>query len=335
MKKNKCQAVFEGKSPTKLAADSRGLFVYDRGQGKIFHVTMGTWEVHHVMGTGIEGYSPEGLPPLSTNLRCVISMTIGHDGELNFLYHHDPVIRGLCLPPLPSPDVLPVGTSSATHMPLLCDGRDDEQDAQLPNADLQPTFGARWLPFSTQPAPMCVSDALAKEKNSVIFKAKMKFPTHGLGICLVTETSGPSDKKPVDCHILSPPEWDAKTHVATLSKMRAKEQLDNQPFKKLWKRAIDTFRNLVSSRDKTEETSVTKPFYLRDANSFEVMVERSYDADADCSTWKVVNVKINGKNRAGSLDSFTVGVDVAVRICMFVATEGGCLEFLDEPRLIY
>ena len=229
------------------------------------------------------------------------------------------------MPPLASPAVLPVGTSCATLLPLLCDGRDDEQDAQLRTAQLQPTFGARWLPFS-------------QDKNRFTFKAKMKSPTHGLGICLVTETSGPSDKKPVDCHILSPPEWGGKTHVATLSTLRAKEELDNQPFKKLWKKAIDTFRNVVSSRGTAvtaEETSVTKPFYLRDANSFEVIVERSYDADADCSTWKVVKVKINGKDRAVSLDPFTVGVDVAVRVCMFVATEGGCLEFLDEPKLIY
>ena len=100
----------------------------------------------------------------------------------------------------------------------------------------------------------------------------------------------------------------------------AKEQLDNQPFKKLWKKAIDTFRNLVSSSG-----TATKPFYLRDDNSFDVIVERAYDADADCSTWKVMKVKINGKERAGSLDSLTVGVDMAVRICMFVATEGGLL----------
>ena len=82
---------------------------------------------------------------------------------------------------------------------------------------------------------------------------------------------------------------------------------------------------------------MAEPFFLRNQNRFEVLVERSYNADADCSTWKLLQVRVKAahgwKVRAASLDELTVGVDVPVRICIFASMEDGRLDFLDEPRL--
>jgi hypothetical protein len=83
--------------------------------------------------------------------------------------------------------------------------------------------------------------------------------------------------------------------------------------------------------------SLAKPFFLEDENYFKVEVERTYDADAHSSTWKLVKVYVKAghgwKVRAQSLDELTVGVAVPVRICIFAAMQDGCLGFLDEPRL--
>jgi hypothetical protein len=242
-KKNECQVVFEGMEPRHIAAYHGGLFVYDHGQHKIFHVTMDTWEVRHVLGTGISGNlvdSEEGLPPLSTNLRTITSMTIYRDGKLAFLYEDDPIVREFWMP---SPSTLPVGTAWASHATLFHQGQDDEEDALLPlqGPDLQPPLPTDFQSFSAGSTPMCLSETLPGDKNKFIFRFELGRATHGLGICLVTETSGPSNRKPVDCHMFSPIEWNAQTNVTTLSKMREQGQLDNQPFWKLWKKAIDAF----------------------------------------------------------------------------------------------
>ena len=331
MTKNQCQVVFEGAYPARLAAYHGGIFVYDQDQNKIFHVSMDTWDTQHVLGTGVRAYSPEGLPPLSTNLQVVESMTIGHDGELVFLYHGDPVVRGYWMPPLEAPMVLPVGPVFATDVPLLHQDPDEEQNAVVPSGGSQPTCGVEWQPFSKQPAAMYLSDTLPIDKDNFTLKSKMKRPTHGLGICLVAENPGQANRKPVDCHMLSPLEWHDMTHLTRLSKMREQKQLENQPtFQKLWRTAVDAFQKLVNNADTDEVQS----FFLRGENYFEVEVQKSHNADADSLTWKLVKLKINGKDRAGALEPFTVGVDVAVRICFFAATEGGRLEFLEGPKLL-
>lgn len=338
-KKNECRVVFEGMEPRHIAAYHSGLFVYDHGQHKIFHVTMDTWEVRHVLGTGISGIlfdSEEGLPPLSTNLRTITSMTIYRDGKLAFLYEDDPIVREFWMPSPSTPTLLPVGTVCASHVKLFQQGQDDEKDALLPlqGPDLQPPLPTHFQPFSEGSMPMCLSETLPGDKNKFIFSFKLGRPTHGLGICLVTETSGPSNSKPVDCHMFSPIEWNAQTHVTTLSKMREQAQLDNQPFRKLWKKAIDAFHTVVMNADTA--ASLAKPFCLEDENYFKVEVERTYDADAHSFTWKLVKVYVKAESwmvRAESLDELTVGVAVPVRICLFAAIEDGCLEFLDEPRL--
>lgn len=339
-KKNECQVVFKGLGPRHIAAYHGGLFVYDHCQRKIFHVTMGTWEVRHVLGTGISGNlfdSEEGLPPLSTNLRTITSMTVYRDGKLAFLYEDDPIVREFRMP---SPSILPVGTACASHVKLFHQGQDDEEDALLPlqGPDLQPPLPTHYQPFSAGSTPMCLSETLPGDKRKFIFRFELGRATHGLGICLVTETPGPSGSRPVDCHIFSPTEWNGQTHVTTLSQiMREHEQvqLDNQPFRKLWKKAIDAFHTVVMNADTT--ASLAKPFFLEDENYFKVEVERTYDADAHSSTWKLVKVYVKAgrgwKVRAGSLDELAVGVAVPVRICIFAAMGGGGLEFLDEPRL--
>eukprot|EP00438_Fugacium_kawagutii_P033695 Skav201151 [mRNA] locus=scaffold2068:244154:245923:+ [translate_table: standard] len=344
MENKNVDIVFEGSKLTwteayfgswmyRIAASHDCLYVYDRGQNKIFHVSFGTWEVRHILGTGIRGHSPDGLPPLSTNLQQIESMAVGHDGELVFL-SDDGVLRGFKMPELVACEMLPAGPLSATYVPLLNHSEEPGALVPLGGSDLEPTCGAKWKPFSPGLNLMYVSEALQHDKKHFTLKVKMTCPTHGLGICLVTEASGPLDEKPVDTHIFSSPTRSKQTYVTTLSQLRKTEELATQPFRKAWKAALSTFRAIADKIQNSSGSLLSEPFHFRKTNDVEVVMERSYNAGADSSTWKLVKVKINGKERAGDLEPLTLGVDVGVRICMFAAEEGGFLHFLDEPKIV-
>ena len=324
MRRNECRIIFEGKRPLRLAADHGSLFVYDSAQAKIFHVDLDTWRIEHVLGTGIRGSSPEGLPPLSTHLGEICSMTIGHDGELVYI-EDQRVVRAFKMAPKPA--------LCAKKVALFQEISSEESDALVPLPELQPTYGAEWQVFCPKqtPMPMFASEILPLNQDRLSFKFSLASPTHGLGISLVPDVKTRHISAPVDSHLISPPDWAAKTFVSTLSVM---QELDKKPFRKIWKAAMASFRNMVTNSEAGQETSLGKPFHFRNQNRFEVVVERSYDEDADCCVWKLVEVLINGKKRAGSLKSLIAGVDVGVRICIFVAQDGGSLEFLGEPKLV-
>ena len=329
MVKNECRIIFEGKRPLRLGADHGSLFIYDSAQDKIFHVDLDTWRIEHVLGTGIRGSSPEGLPPLSTHLGEICSMTVGHDGELVYIEDNH-ILRAFKMAPKVASDPRAL---CAKNVALFHEGSGEESDALVPLPELQPTYGAEWRVFcpNSVPMPMFASEILPLDRNRLSFKFSLASPTHGLGISLVPGVNTHGTNATVDSHLISPPDWAAKTFVSTLSVM---QELEKKPFRKIWKAAMASFRNMVTNSEAGQETSLGKPFHFRNQNHFEVVVERSYDEDADCCVWKLVEVLINGKKRAGSLKSLIAGVDVGVRICIFVAQDGGSLEFLGEPKLV-
>lgn len=331
MKKNKCSIILAGIGPWCLAADHGNLFIYDIDQAKVFHVDLDTWRVEHVLGTGIEGHSPEGLPPLSTDLGAICSMVVGHDGELVYL-EDERLVRAFKMAPKAASDPRAL---CAKKIALFQEVSGEESDALVPLPELQPTYGAEWRVFCPKtvpmPMPMFASEILPLDRKRVSFKFSLASPAHGLGISLVPDAKARGTSAPVDSHLISPPDWAAKTFVSTLSVM---QELEKKPFRKIWKAAMASFRNMVINSEVGQETSLGKPFHFRNENHFEVVVERSYDEDADCCVWKLVEVLINKKKRAGPLKSLIAGVDVGVRICIFVGQEGGSLEFLGEPRLV-
>ncbi len=329
MRRNECRIIFEGTRPLRLGADHGSLFIYDSAQDKIFHVDLDTWRIEHVLGTGIRGSSPEGLPPLSTHLGEICSMTVGHDGELVYIEDNH-ILRAFKMAPKVASDPRAL---CAKNVALFHEGSGEESDALVPLPELQPTYGAEWRVFcrNSVPMPMFASEILPLDRNRLSFKFSLASPTHGLGISLVPGVNTHGTNATVDSHLISPPDWAAKTFVSTLSVM---QELEKKPFRKIWKAAMASFRNMVTNSEAGQETSLGKPFHFRNQNHFEVVVERSYDEDADCCVWKLVEVLINGKKRAGSLKSLIAGVDVGVRICIFVAQDGGSLEFLGEPKLV-
>jgi len=329
MKKNKCSIILAGIGPWRLAADHGNLFIYDIDQAKIFHVDLDTWRVEHVLGTGIKGHSPEGLPPLSTHLGEICSMAVGHDGELVYVEDYR-LVRAFKMAPKAASDPRAL---CAKKVALFQEVSGEESDALVPLPELQPTYGAEWRVFcpKTEPMPMFASEILPLDRNRLSLKFCLASPAHGLGISLVPDAKARGTSAPVDSHLISPPEWNAKTFVSTFSVM---QELEKKPFRKIWKAAMASFRNMVTNSEAGQETSLGKPFYFQNQNDFEVVVERSYDEDADCFVWKMVEVLINKKKRAGPLKSLIAGVDVGVRICIFVGQEGGSLEFLGEPRLV-
>jgi len=331
MMRNECHIIFEGKRPQHLAADHGNLFIYDSAQAKIFHVDLETGRVEHVLGTGIKGHSREGLPPVSTHLGEICSMAVGHDGEL--VYIEDKcLVRAFKMAPKAVSDPRAL---CARKVALFQEVSGEESDALVPLPELQPTYGAEWRVFchcpKTVPMPMFASQILPSDRKRVSLKFRLACPTHGLGIALVPDVKARGTSAPVDSHLISPPDWAAKTFVSTLSVM---QELEKKPFRKIWKAAMASFRNMVTNSEAGQETSLGKPFYFQNQNHFEVVVERSYDEDAHCFVWKLVEVLIDKKKRAGPLKSLIAGVDVGVRICIFVGQEGGSLEFLGEPRLV-
>ena len=329
MRRNECRIIFKGVKPCCLAADHGNLFIYDTDQTKIFHVDLDTWRVEHVLGTGTKGHSPEGLPPLSTHLGEICSMAVGHDGELVYV-EDSRFLRAFKLAPKRASDPRAL---CAKKVALFQEVSGGESDALVPLPELQPTYGAEWRIFclKTVPMPMFASEILPLDRKRMSFKFSLASPTHGLGISLVPDAKARGTSAPVDSHLFSPPDWAAKTFVSTLSDM---QELEKKPFRKIWKAAMASFRNMVINSEAGQETSLGKPFHFRNQNHFEVVVERSYDEDVDCFVWKLVEVLINGKTRAGPLKSLIAGIDVGVRICIFVAQDGGSLEFLGEPRLV-
>ena len=329
MMRNECRIIFEGIRPSRLAADHGNLFIYDSSQAKIFHVDLEMWRVEHVLGTGIKGHSREGLPPLSTHLGEICSMAVGHDGELVYI-EDKRLVRAFKMAPKADSDPRAL---CARKLALFQEVSGEESDALVPLPELQPTYGAEWEVFcpETVPMPMFASEILPLDRKRVSFKFSLASPAHGLGISLVPDAKARGTSAPVDSHLISPPDWAAKTFVSTLSDM---QELEKKPFRKIWNAAMASFRNMVTNSEAGQETSLGKPFYFQNQNHFEVVVERSYDEDADCCVWKLVEVLINKKKRAGSLKSLIAGIDVGVRICIFVAQEGGSLEFLGEPRLV-
>lgn len=328
MMTNKCSIIFDGIRPSHLAADPGNLFIYDTDQAKIFHVDLDTWKVEHVLGTGTQGSSPEGLPPLSTHLGEIFSMAVGHDGELVYV-EGKRLLRAFKMVPIASSGPMAM---CAKKVPFH-EGLGEESDAPVPLPELQPTYGAEWQAFcpKTPSVAMFASDILPVDGTKVSLKFSLASPSHGLGICLVPDVHTPGTNNPVDSHLISPPDWAARTFVSTLSAM---QELERKPFKRIWKGAMDKFRSMVSSSEAGQKTSLGKPFHFRKQNHFEVVVGKSFDAEQDCFTWKVEKVLINGKERAGGLNSLTVGVDLGVRACVFTADPGGSLQFLNEPRIV-
>lgn len=329
MMRNECRIIFEGEEPQHLAADHGNFFIYDSAQAKIFHVDLKTWRVEHVLGTGIEGHSREGLPPLSTHLGNICDMAVGHDGELVYI-EDDRLLRAFKMAPKADSDPRAL---CARKVALFQEVSGEESDALVLLPELQPTYGAEWEVFcpETVPMPMFASEILPLDRKRVSFKFSLASPAHGLGISLVPDAKARGTSAPVDSHLISPPDWAAKTFVSTLSDM---QELEKKPFRKIWNAAMASFRNMVTNSEAGQETALGKPFYFQNQNHFEVVVERSYDEDAHCCVWKLVEVLINKKKRAGSLKSLIAGVDVGVRICIFVGQEVGSLEFLGEPRLV-
>ena len=336
MMKNESRVVFKGKHPSLLAADNAGLCIYDEGEHKMFHVSVGTWEIYHFLGNGIEMFSPPGLPPLSTSLLKLTSMAIGHDRELAFICEDDDRVLTCRLPSFATHILTCTGPMSATHEDEEAAGERENALVPLQNDDLQPTCGAKFQSFSAQPSPMILSAPLPSDQNNVSIKWTMLAPKSGSGICLVADHLLASNRKSVDCHLISSPEWGAKTCITTISetnkmaqkKEDEKEQWQKQPFRKCLAVAMDKFKDWMIDASTTElakENSRAKPFHFRDQNNFEALVERSYDEQADCLIWKLVSLKINGQVRAGALEPIHVGVDVKVRICVFV-TDVGVLE---------
>ena len=254
-------------------------------------------------------------------------MAVGHDGELVYVEDYC-LLRAFKMAPKVASDPRDPRAMCAKKVSLFHEGSGEGSDALVPLPELQPTYGAEWRVFcpKKKPMPMFASEILPLNRVRLSFKFSLASPTHGLGISLVADLNTPGTRASV-----SPPNWAAKTFVSTLSVM---QQLDEQPFRKIWKEGMATFRNMVTNSEAGQETSLGKPFHFRNQNHFEVVVERSYDEDVDCFVWKLVKVLINGKQRAGSLKSLIAGVDVGVRICIFVAQEGGSLEFLGEPKLV-
>ena len=142
MKTNKCRIIFEGKRPLRLAADHGNLFIYDTDQPKIFHVDLDTWpwRAEHVLGTGITGHSPEGLPPLSTHLGKICSMAVGHGGELVYI-EDERLVHAFKMAPKADPRAL-----CAKKVALF----------------QEVTYGAEWRVFcpKTVPMPMFASEIL-------------------------------------------------------------------------------------------------------------------------------------------------------------------------------
>ena len=334
MRKNKCGIIFKGKKPCRLAADHGNLFIYDADQNKIFHVDLGAakWPVAHVLGTGSRGTtmrSPEGLPPLSTHLGEICDMAVGHDGELVYLEDNSD-LRAFKLAPKA---VSELGALCAKKVALFQEVSGEESDALVPFPELQPTYGAEWEVFcpKTVPMPMFASEILPLDRKRVSFEFSLASPTHGLGIALVPDVNRRGANAAVDSHLISPPDWVERTYVSTLSVMQG---LEKKPFRKIWKAAMASFRNMVTNSEAEQETLLGEPFHFRNQNDIEVVVERSYNKNADCFVWTLVKVLINDEERAGALKSLIAGVDVGVRICIFVAQEGGSLEFLGEPKLV-
>ncbi|CAK9019713.1 unnamed protein product [Durusdinium trenchii] len=338
MRKNACEIVFQGQCPSLLAADRDGLCVYDAGQDKIFHVSIGAWEVDHVLGTGTRAFSPEGLPPLSTNLSIVISMALGRDRELAFVCSGDDTVRKYKLPASLRP-LAPSCQSSTGPMSAT----DDVQDALVPlqKDGFQPSCGFNFVPFSGQPAQIFLSERLPHDRNNMCIKWSMLAPPGGLGICLVADPFGSSHRRLVDCHILSPPEWSAETYITTTSKMRQQvdepKQRQNQPFRNAWETCLGKFRDFVmafNEKEPAKEDFLGKPFYFQHENRFEAIVEKIYNEEADCIKWQLIELRINGKKRAEALEPITVGVDVPIMLCVFEGTTGALLECTEAPKVI-
>ena len=336
MSRNECRIIFEGTQPLRLAADHGSLFVYDSAQAKIFHVDLDTWRVEHVLGTEERGSSEEGLPPLSTHLGEICSMAVGHDGELVYI-EDNRLLRAFKLASKAASDPRAL---CATKVALFQEVSGEESDALVPLAELQPTYGAEWRVFcpKTVPMPMFASEILPLNQDRLSLKFNLASPTHGLGISIVPDVNTPGTSAQRDSHLFSHPDWAAKTFVSTLSVMQELQQemqeLEKKPWPKFFKKAWASFHNMVINSEAGQETLLGKPFHFRNQNRFEVVVEREYDADADCFVWKLVEVLINGKKRAGPLKSLIAGVDVGIRICIFAGQDGGSLEFLGVPKIV-
>lgn len=337
MTRDECRIIFEGERPQHLAADHSNLFIYDSAQAKIFHVDLETWRVEHVLGTGIEGHTPEGLPPLSTHLGEICSMAVGHDGELVYV-ENNCSLRAFKLAPRAASDPRAL---CAKKVALFQEVSGEESDALVPLPELQPTYGAEWEVFcpKTGPIEIYISDILPLNQDTLSFKFSLASPTHSLAISLVPDVNTRGTRAPPDFHLISSPDWAAKTFVSTLSVMQEMVQdmkeLKEKPFRKILKAAMASFYNMVINSEAGQQTLLGKPFHFRNQNHFEVVVERSYDEDADCFVWTLVELLINGKKRAGSLRSLIVGVDVGIRICIHVADQdGGSFQFLGEPKLV-
>ena len=74
-----------------------------------------------------------------------------------------------------------------------------------------------------------------------------------------------------------------------------------------------------------------KKFYLRQENFLEIEATCKYNEEEDSDTWSVSWFNINGKSRGGSLEGFTVGVNVPV--AFFIISAEGTLQLLSKPIL--
>lgn len=354
MRENHCTVVFEGEHPSLLAADGDGLCVYDGEQNKIFHVSMGTWEKEHVLGTGTRAFSREGLPPRSTNLGKVISMALGHGRELTFVCDDDDNVRTCRMPASLESSATPCATSAG---PMSATDKGQEGLIPLQHDCLQPTCGFKLDFFcSGQPTPMILSEPLPHDQKEVHIKCTLSSPMGGVGISLLAENVGDSNRRPVDCHLMSSPEWNARVFVSTLSKLtkrqNAKQESNQQvadeqvawqrkPFQEVLKKGMKIFHDWVKSespkensdKESPKENSIEEAFYLRRENHLEATVERRYDEREDCSIVLFKELKVNGKRRAGELDEIKVGPHVPVRLCIFAFPDGPFLKCKEPPKI--
>ena len=99
MNSREVNIVYEGGLPVALATHDGCLYVHDRSKHQVFRVCLESMETRPFLGSGSQGFSRDGLPPLATNLYDVTAggLDITPGGELLVADRQSGVVRAVSL----------------------------------------------------------------------------------------------------------------------------------------------------------------------------------------------------------------------------------------------
>ena len=330
MKTREIRSVYQGASPNALVAKGGVLYVHDWGKHQIFSVCLNTLEAQPVMGTGAAGFSTHGLPPLATPLQYVGpgGLAIGTGGELLVADEGNGVVRSLS----PAGEVIP---AAAAYLPA---STEDWASANLRMAEpavdeqgnphqLMPYFPADWHTQPQLQSQIHMSPKLSAKATTAL-TAKFARPQGDLCIMLTPLRPRP---RTLDAYFIYTPEWDDSTCLETHANIRKRGEESAGAGSNSWLSRMRAALKWLKTTVLNADDGASKKFYFRQENFLEIEATCKYNEEEDSNTWSVSWVNINGKSRGGSLEGFTVGVDVPV--AFFLISAEGTLQLLSKPTL--